>query len=387
MASKIEKESYTLLYVQALLHGQEVEPPDDRIESNLEAVAKSLHEVFQQGGHQAVLRTWEILTNANSSLKDLESRQPLFINANDLKDLPSPTYRIPEYPLYHNGMTVLSGQSGGGKSLVSLDIAGKVAINDDVIYCAGEGQAGYAGRWEAWKAFNEIDTDKLIFYPQPLQITNQYEIQQFIEYLEDLSPALIIIDTLARSAVGLEENSAKDIGVFVQACDNLRRHFDCALLIVHHTGKSGIIRGSSALFAAADTVIALKYDNGIISIHNDPENGGKNKYDEPFPTRYFKIQPYPIRDLKGAVLVPQDLHESEVLALQSVTDNEYLLLEIIKKYPDGIQTKAITELPDLDISTATIYRVLKQLRKYQFVEECGGLQFITSTGLQILDKG
>jgi hypothetical protein len=73
------------------------------------------------------------------------------------------------------------------------------------------------------------------------------------------SPVLLVIDTMARCMVGGDENSAKDVGRYIDSVDQLRHEYDGASLTVHHTGKDGDDeRGSSALRGASDTMLALK---------------------------------------------------------------------------------------------------------------------------------
>ena len=47
------------------------------------------------------------------------------------------------------------------------------------------------------------------------------------------------MDTLARHAVGVEENSAKEMGVWIANVEALAREFGCTVLLVHHIGKVG----------------------------------------------------------------------------------------------------------------------------------------------------
>jgi hypothetical protein len=75
-----------------------------------------------------------------------------------------------------------------------------------------------------------------------------------------LSPRIVVIDTLARCFIGGDENSTRDMGLFVHGCDRLREAFPGAtVLVVHHTGKDAKRgdRGSTALRAAADTRIQI----------------------------------------------------------------------------------------------------------------------------------
>jgi hypothetical protein len=72
---------------------------------------------------------------------------------------------------------------------------------------------------------------------------------------------LVIIDTFARASVGLEENSASDVGKAIAKFDMVRRATGAGLIVVHHTGKGGSAggaRGSSALNGALDTELLVK---------------------------------------------------------------------------------------------------------------------------------
>ena len=67
--------------------------------------------------------------------------------------------------------------------------------------------------------------------------------------------------------VGGDENSAKDVGRFIAAVDELRSVYKCASLTVHHTGKDGEDeRGSSALRGAADAMLAPKPDGAGVKL-------------------------------------------------------------------------------------------------------------------------
>jgi hypothetical protein len=76
----------------------------------------------------------------------------------------------------------------------------------------------------------------------------------------DVKPVLVVVDTLARCMLGVDENSARDVGLVVDGLDLIRRSADGAtVLAVHHSGKDGSqgARGSSALRGAVDTELEL----------------------------------------------------------------------------------------------------------------------------------
>lgn len=82
------------------------------------------------------------------------------------------------------------------------------------------------------------------------------EIEQVCE-LERKCPALVIIDTLARSMPGLNEDKASDASKIVEAMTLIAESIPTAtVLIAHHVAKvSGTIRGSSALLGGLDLVL------------------------------------------------------------------------------------------------------------------------------------
>ncbi|EEJ3358295.1 AAA family ATPase [Salmonella enterica subsp. enterica serovar Braenderup] len=75
---------------------------------------------------------------------------------------------------------------------------------------------------------------------------------------------LIVVDTFSRTFVG-NENSTEDAMKFHNAVDVLAQRYSCAVVVVHHSGKDEArgMRGSSAMYAAADTVIICKRGNGL----------------------------------------------------------------------------------------------------------------------------
>ena len=74
-----------------------------------------------------------------------------------------------------------------------------------------------------------------------------------------VTPRLIVLDTLARNFGGGNENDTKDMNQFVTNVDAVRQAWGCTVLVVHHTGHNSTDRGrgSSALKAALDSEYQL----------------------------------------------------------------------------------------------------------------------------------
>lgn len=177
------------------------------------------------------------------------------------------------------GAIVVYGKPKSFKSFLALDLALGIAAGEEtfgsrpiqgpVVYAAGEGEANIARKHvPAWRiAKGRSDDFPFYVVPRvPHVITGvegkDAETAELVRQIKarGIKPSVVIIDTMARAIGGLEENSAKDVGVFVAACDYIRDELGCAVIVVHHSGKDGTrgSRGSNALEGAFDTVLEVK---------------------------------------------------------------------------------------------------------------------------------
>lgn len=174
-------------------------------------------------------------------------------------------------------LAMLYGESTAMKSFVALDMglciaAGlewhgvKVSHPGPVAYIAAEGGAGMRKRMRAWALEHSICTElPFATLPAPVELLDGQDLDALIAGLEDIQQrhgklCLVIIDTLARSFGGGDENSSKDMSAYVAALDSLRVKFGCAVLVVHHSGlqEKSRARGSSVLRAALDWEMLLE---------------------------------------------------------------------------------------------------------------------------------
>ena len=188
----------------------------------------------------------------------------------ELAELPAPNYLVEDF-IRARGMTVLYGPSGGGKSFAALDWSLCVASGErfygqevkrgPVVYIAAEGASGYYKRAQAWcsdRGVADVPGFRVWLEPVNFYAGDTAALEAAISEL-DQPPVLMVIDTLARCLVGGDENSARDVGLFLHNAERLAKRLEAGLLIVHHTGKNGELeRGSSALRGGADTMLSLK---------------------------------------------------------------------------------------------------------------------------------
>lgn len=293
------------------------------------------------------------------------------IHASEMKDLPPIGWLIKgEVP--ENALTVVYGGSGVGKSFWVLDKALKIAQDSPVVYMAAEGESGYPSRIEAWSRHNHSGVGKLYMCLGAVSFMDEDDLTNFVGAIESAckAPSLIIVDTLARSMLGADENSSRDMGKFIDACEQLKHYFGCAVMLVHHTGKHGSSeRGSSALRGASEAMIKLTDDDDVVLVENS-----KTKDAKPFKPYYVKLLPVDVGviDADGnKVMTPVCVQSEKVVQTDEdeLTQYQWQVLEALGDvFEHGASPTELSQyLPD--IVDRTMYRVLNALKNFNFVEQ------------------
>jgi len=224
----------------------------------------------------------EVGTDANDycanggNLKELLGENRIrMISANKLTEQPAPIRWLVKGWVQEKAMVMVHGPSGCGKSFVVIDWMCSLASGigswmglpvkqGEIIYLCGEGHHGLRGRLKAWKVAHKVeDLGPFKISERAYDLDNLSELNEIIEIITDsgIKPSMIVIDTLNRFMSG-DENSAQDTRAFLDACSTLMHEFDCAMIIVHHTGLNqeaqDRARGSSAWKGALDIEISVK---------------------------------------------------------------------------------------------------------------------------------
>ncbi len=160
------------------------------------------------------------------------------------------------------------GAPGSKKSFVALDIAASVVTGrtwqgmktrrGKVVVIVAEGSGGLGLRLRAWqKRYGDIGKDMFVL-PRPVQAKDEAAWAVLVEACRRIEPVLVIMDTQARVTVGLDENSAQEMGVYIHAVGAMRQATGACVLTVHHTGRNGAdARGSSAIDGAQGTELKI----------------------------------------------------------------------------------------------------------------------------------
>ncbi|MHA6764776.1 AAA family ATPase [Streptacidiphilus sp. PAMC 29251] len=202
------------------------------------------------------------------------------LDTDDLDNIPNLQPLIADM-LFLDSLARVNGPSGHGKSFVTLDFAGCVGTGSDwhghatsqglVIYLVAEGARGIRKRVRAWEKQNGMRMTGVKFLPRPVQAMD-VEWLVLIEVCRRLRPALIIVDTQARVTVGVEENSATEMGRVVHRMEELRGASGACLLLVHHKGLSGDHgRGSTAVKGAMQTELTVTKEGSRVIVATDKQ--------------------------------------------------------------------------------------------------------------------
>ncbi len=215
----------------------------------------------------------------------------------DLLALPDPKFLIDRH-VPERGTGILYGAPGTGKSFITLDatlslafgferwqgnpinlnVAGEADGADGagvrekvcVVYLAGEGAPGYKPRIMAWMQkhgipLSEWERGRFALIDESVNFMNPDDVAKLVRSIKRRTGcrvAVLVVDTASRVLPGADENLQKDMSLFIDACRRLERALDCVVWGVHHTNKSGDMRGSSVIEGGADFIFSLERPKG-----------------------------------------------------------------------------------------------------------------------------
>jgi hypothetical protein len=248
----------------------------------------------------------ELLSNKHSRLTVVKNSPPpdkfKSLNLNELLSMPPQEWLV-EGIFPDQGMGMIYGAPGSGKTFLVLDLAFQIARGGgdwfgrrvkggNVVMVAGEGVRGLAGRCRAYvqgKMDGQTTADLHIVQHPPNLFAGETE--AFITAIRHHNPAMVVIDTLARSSVGAEENSARDMGKVNSAADEIVKKLDCLVLLVHHSGKGGGERGSSAIRGANDGICeVIRHESGTRELVLGGPTAKIKDGDDNCPSIFFKLK-------------------------------------------------------------------------------------------------
>lgn len=297
--------------------------------------------------------------------------------------------------LYLDSCARIIGPSGHGKSFVALDLAGSVGAGQvwagrDVtqgraLYLAAEGVAGIRKRVRAWEIRRGVRMTGVDFLPFAVQAVSP-EWAGFVEMARRRRPSLIVLDTQARITVGVNENDASEMGVFVDAIERLRAATGACVLLVHHKGLNGVQgRGSTAVRAALQTELDVSKLGPLVSVATAKQKDGEEGPPVVFRLEQVNVQsdPFAPADLGGVLAWQPDTVAPGTAGLSDdeltgkVGEAALVARRVFATGQGGTKAEYRVVLMDskehsIKVSKATFYRVWADLQGRKIIGKVRG---------------
>lgn len=324
------------------------DPPLPRAE--VEAIAQSISRYAPQDVPLENPRR-DLATVASEIEERGDEPKYTFLNVDQINALPDIEYLV-DGLLPLNGYGIVYGRRGSGKTFEMLHLAlciatgtpyrGHKVQQGGVAYIMSEGAAGLKKRISAWmQHHNTPRLDNFYALTHSVQL-NDPELRAHLDLAIERIPAdvkLLVIDTLARSVSGLDENSSADMTRFVGYIDELRQRRGIAVVPVHHAGwNEGHERGSTVIGDAADWICKVSRDEEQIIVKTE-----KVKDDElPKPIRLDMV---PV-GITGSIV----LEETDEEAI--VDDLIEAIIRVVKQHQYITENQLVDSLKDRGVKAS-----------------------------------
>ena len=210
-----------------------------------------------------------------------EPSQPIeILSLEQLRQRSQATTWVVKHFIPADSLGLIFGASGAFKSFLALDLAMHVAHGIDwlgrktrqgaVLIIAAEGGAGIWKRICAWHRERRIRWQDAPVHviTVPVDLLQDASAVRAAADAIGIAPQLVLVDTLSQTFSG-EENSANEVASYLRELGlQLRACWQCAVVVVHHTGHMATERprGSSALRANVDFMFgAFRDENEMMA--------------------------------------------------------------------------------------------------------------------------
>jgi len=244
-----------------------------------------------------LLREEAFVTAMNEHFAERYAGLSAPILGDDVYDLKEPRWALKNL-IQEDGMTMIHGSPGSGKSLMAMDWAYCLAHPDldgwmgqprskqwRPMYIFTEGIAGLRTRSEAWQMERGMRTpsgDDGVLWVRDAVRLNMTEDpkepftaqvaalqQMFLDYGRDL----LIVDTLANTFGG-NENSQQDANNYLATLRMFVNQGVPVVLVHHNTKEGNEFRGSTVFEGAVDTKVAVEENHGVVRLYITKQKDG-----------------------------------------------------------------------------------------------------------------
>lgn len=319
------------------------------------------------------------------ALRSGEAEPFELLSSMDLENLEEAETLIEGF-LVKESVVRLYGPPKSFKSFVMLDMAacvgagipwaGNNTVASKVLYIVAEGARGIRRRARAWEAQNKRPMTGVHFYPKAVQLGERKEVQRLIATARHGNYEFIILDTQARCTVGLEENSASEMGLVVAALDVLKEVTGACVALVHHSGAAGgRARGSTAILGALDAEFEVEADKYNMSVK--VKTRAQKDLAEAKEIELDLVTPAPGAAL--AVKARPDWYKQTIADLPELSARQKSALIAIAQYGDiGVTAGGLAKR--LNANSDDVRVTAAELLRAGTITVKGGTMFLARTG-------
>jgi len=234
-----------------------------RVYATVECEARQAWElgaIARQTGRKLseVLKIYEIWANGQ------QTSGPLDVRAFLAEAEPETSWLIGDL-LPASTVAVLYGDGGAGKSLLAYDWAKSIALGRDwgdrptrqgrVLILQSDEPSGVTRERLATSGFGEVPPGNVLIE----RGWKSSQLRRLRGWLEEFSPSLVIIDSLAAVHRGADadENDSSYGKIFFDLRD-LQEQYRCTFLVLHHANRAGGARGTTAIANNASEIFYLR---------------------------------------------------------------------------------------------------------------------------------
>lgn len=314
-----------------------------------------------------------------------------------LEAMPLPEYLVQDVIIVGT-LVHMIGAPGSGKSFAALDIAahirlglpwhGRAVSAGPVVYVLAEGARSYGGRIRAWRSHHQRSEPIGLHYViMPVQLGEPAEVRALLTAIAtlDTPPRLIVIDTQARCSIGLDENSATDMGRLIAGAERIVRETGAAVILVHHTPRDAEReRGSTAQRGAVDTTLLVQADGDHVTMRIDRQKDGEAGAVLAWRRRIVEVDD---TGRTSCVLVPvTDEERQRPRGVGDLTRSVRAVLQALRiTAAGGMRTTELARATEL--AERTHYRAVRSALDLGLIELVDGRYRLSAAGRELLMGG
>jgi len=226
-----------------------------------------------------------------------------------------------KHVLPKRGLIVVYGAPGSSKSFFALDMVAHVARGlpwrghrvkqSKIAYVAAEGVAGFGSRLAAYSKGHGVSLDDVPVFVRGGSLVLKTQVLALCESIQKIGGVgIVVIDTLSAVTPGENENVSEGMGLAVNAANLIIESTGASVILIHHTNKTGEMRGWSGLLGAADNSIRIERKDDVRTAHIEKQKEGKDSAEYGYKLRVIDLY----EDGDGDMVTSCVVEESEEIA-------------------------------------------------------------------------